>query len=501
MTLKRIFCLTLSLLLALALFAGCKKDEGTVSSKASSSQVSSIVKENTEVIDDYQEKEDPHIPQTKDLGGFEMTFATPSPKKIIPEEGSSAEGDLILEALRKTQDAYHCTITVREVEQDGWNAAMTEILAGEEFANVMMPCVHQSGAFLQARLCADYLDPKISQYIDMSEPWWNDTMAYASNVLGSVYAGAPCIDSPADATYVVYFNQRILKDIGTDPADLYKMWDDKQWTWDAFVKLAKKANKDLDGSGAVDSINDRWGYVAPGYDSAQAFCSSAKVASITTENGMNPKYTFNTPHALATMEKLNQLFTTDNIYCLESWDNNNRTYEKMFTEGRALFWTTGLGSMTRDSMREMSDDFGLLTYPLGPDETSKTGWQEKYMSRVDHNFRLCIIPSTVSDLASTALVLESMAFNYWKIINNKIETYSSLYGRDDKTVEIAGMVYNTSTFEISQFLYSINNYAWNAQVETRIRDLINNANFDVSGAVNSVAEAAQTMIDDYFKGL
>ncbi|MBQ9106725.1 MAG: extracellular solute-binding protein [Clostridia bacterium] len=494
---SRFICLLLCLLLSVCIFSGCKKDDAASSSKDQSAVTTSM--ENTELVDQYKDKKHPTLPETKDLGGFEMLYASSNVKAILPEEGSSVEGDLILETLRITQDTYNCKINVVEVAYDGWGEAQAAILSGEQYANVIMPCVWQSGAFLQSRLCADYLTTEISQYIDMSQPWWNDTMAYASNVLGSVYAGASAIESPADYTYVIFFNKSIAADIGLGETELYDLWEKNEWNWDNFVKFAKLANKDLDGNGAVDTTNDRWGFVCPGYDCAQAFCSSAVVASVTTDDGMNPVYTFNTPHAITTLTKLNQLFTTDGIYCQESWNNELGTYEVMFKEGRALFYGRNLMRIYGTTFRGMEFDWGVLPIPIGPSENG--GWQQKYMSRVDHNFRLCIIPSTVEDKASTALVLEHMTYEYYKIINEKIDTAATLYCRDDESVDVCNTIYNTSTFEISQFLYSINNMGWNNSVETRIRDIVKTPAYDVSGAVNAPAELAQQMINDYFNGV
>jgi len=491
----RVLCLLAAALLALTLFAGCKGGDDTSSDKSASKNTTSI--ENTEIVEQYEDKSHPTLPETKDLGGFEMLYALDRPKYVIPEQGVSAEGDLILEALAETQQAYNCTILVLEIAE--WDEAMTSIIAGEQYANVIMPRVHQAGGFLQSRLCADFLEEDISQYVDMSQPWWNDTMAYASNVLGSVYAGASAIMSPADFTYVIYLNKQVAKDCGIDPELFYELHDKKEWNWDNFVKYGKMAVKDLDGSGAVESLEDRWGLVAPGYDAAQAFCSSAKVASVTTTDGMNPTYTFNTTHSITTLTKLNQLFTTDGIYCLKSWDNNTRMYEQMFCGGRALFFGGGLGDIARECYREMEDEFGIMPMPLGPKDGG--GWQEKYMSLVNHNFRLCIIPATVEDKASTAFILEALTFNYFKIINEKVDTMANLYLKDDKSVEIANTIYNTSTFEISQFLYSINGYAWNSNVDGKIRDVVVNPNYDVSGTMNAAADLAQQMIDDYFNGI
>jgi len=495
--LVRVLCLMLAVVLSVAMFAGCKGDGDSASSKDDASKVTTSM-ENTEIVEQYEDQGHPTLPKTKDLGGYEVTFACPYPTLVIPEEGETAEEDLILEALKETEKAYNCKILVKQMPYNDPEEVVASISAGEQYANVIMPVVFIAGAFLQTKLCADMLQKDISQYIDMKQPWWNDTMAYASNVLGSVYAGAPSICSPADYTFIVYFNKNICDDVGIDSAELYKLWKDGKWTWDEFVKYAKMAGKDIDGNGVIDNVDkDRFGYIGPGYDSIQAFSSSAKVASITTTNGMNPTYTFNTPHAITTLTRLNQLFTTDNIYGLGSWDGMR--FLSMFSNGNALFLTYKLETMRNDAIRDMSDDWGILPMPKGPKEGG--GWQDKYMSRVDHNYALTMIPATVEDKASTALILESMAFNYFKIINKKIETYATLYCRDDESVEVANSIYNTSTFEISQFLYGINNGSWNSNVETLVRDVVRNPAYDVSGAVNAPADLAQQMINDYFNGV
>jgi len=491
----RFAALMLALVLSLALFAGCKGDKDNASSKEAASEVTTSL-DNTEVVDQYKDKEHELLPESLDLGGYEVVFATGSTEDIIPIAGESAEGDLRLEKLRDIEEKYNCKVMVMEAPSK-WDEAMTAIASGEEYANVIMPRIHQSGGFLQARLCADFRSSEISQYIDQSQPWWNETMEYSSNILGKVYAGASAMQNPAGTTWIVYFNKRIAKDLGIGENELYDLWEKGEWNWDNFLKYAKMAVKDQDGSGKLDSETDRWGLVAPGYDCAQAFASSAKVASVTTEDGMNPTYTFNTPHAINTLTKLNALFTTDGIYCVSSWDN--KSYGTMFCEGKSLFYAYTFKSMSADMMREMEDDWGILPMPKGPKDGG--GWQDKYISRVDHNFRLCMIPATVEDKASTSLVLEALTYKYFQIINDEIEIMANAYLRDDTSVEIANTIYNTSTYEISQFLYSINNGAWNKNVENHMRGVVRTSYYDISGNMNSVAELAQIMINDYFNGV
>jgi len=491
----RVLCLMLVLVVSLALFAGCKGEDKTTSSKdAASNNYSGM--ENTEIVDEFEDKAHPTLPETKDLGGFDMSIATYYPLTVLPEQGTSAEGDLKLEALREVQEAYNCTISVMPVTE--WDEAYTTILSGEQYCTVLMPQLHRAGSFVQSRLCTDFLEQEISQYIDMSYPWWNDNMAYASNVLGSVYAGSSSLCAPVDFTWIVYFNKDIVKDIGVGENEFYDLWKKKEWTWDALAKYAKMAVKDLDGSGALDSENDRWGLIGPGYDLSQAFLSTAKIASITTDNGKNPRYTFNTSHAISGMTRLNAFYTTDGFFRNHTLRRIGDGWE-IFTEGKSLFVAYMFHSVSLDRLRNMDSEWGILPMPLGMKEGG--GWQDKYLSRVDHNSGALIIPSTTEDKASTALVLEAISYSYFRIINQEVETIALTYLSDDTSIEIANTVYNTTTYEISQFFYSVANNGWVSSVEHLAGKIVTNPNFDVSGNTNAVAEQAQQMIDDYFNGI
>ena len=243
--LVRIVCLMLALLMAVALFAGCKKDKKVESSTTSSKDVTSIAA--TEEIEASQGKWDPNIPEEKDLGGFEMTIAG-HPGTIMPEEGASSDGDLVREAMLDIQKRYNCTITVVEVG-DWTQEVLPALLAGDEVAKVLMPQLWRSGSLVGSKVCMDWNSDAIKQYIKTEEAWWNDTMAYASNVQGKVYAGACNINGYGVMTHVCMFNKEILKDVGMKDTDLYKMYHDKTWTWEEFRKIAKKAVKDLDQDG------------------------------------------------------------------------------------------------------------------------------------------------------------------------------------------------------------------------------------------------------------
>lgn len=501
----RILCLLCCLILTLAMFAGCKKDNDTVSSKKeNSSQTSSLPK--TDVVSSYENQEHPTLPKNVDLNGFEMSFALPQGHFFLirPEKGENAQNDLVLEALEKIEQEYDCKVSLIPVN-DWTTEVMPSLLAGDEFAKVIMPYVHQAGQFVSARLCMNMLTSDISQYINMDQPWWNSTIAYAANVDGKVYAGAPDIQSTADSTMVCFFNKRILKEIGSDEKSIYKMYYDKTWTWDVFRDLAKKAVKDLNNDSTMDN-KDRFGFTAPDYDSAEAFCTTADCISIVTKNGKNPTYNYTTPFAISTLMTLNSLYTEDGIYFAKSntkeEGSQNWAFIDVFARGQSLFMCHSMSAMAHETIREMDDQIGMMPMPLGPtsDTSDADGWRNEYSSRVNHNFRVTIIPTTNKDIADTALVLEAIAFNYWRLTNQRTEIYGAVYLNDDDAAYIATQIYNYSTFEISQFLYSINNGVYNNEVLSKVYALTQKPQYDVTGEFASVAETAQIIINQYFAG-
>ena len=503
-TTVRLICLLVSLLMAVTLFAGCKKSDGGDASKTSSKQTSSV--KDTDVMSSMiaENKWDPNIPEEKDLGGFEFVFVTDR-VKFIPEKGESEDGDQIVALLEDLEKRYNCKFSVSDPGDWIKGGIMERLLAGDEVGHVMLPNTWRAGTFVSAKTVLDWNTPQISQYVNMNELWWNDTMAYASNIEGKVYAGACNIENYADLSYVMFFNKKILKEIGGSEEELYKMYRDKTWTWDVFMELAKKATKDLNNDGVMDN-NDQFGFVSSDYDAPVAFLTSADADSIRTQNGKDPKYTYGQAYELSVLMKLNEMYTDSGAYFADSMkkvpteDGKLRYwYREQFCNEKALFYPHYLRMIRGEDFRNIQENVGIMPMPLGP--SSSGGWQTDYRSRVEHNFLLCLIPATNTDLDETGLLLEALAFTHWKNTIQRFETYGILYCSDDTAAEIASELYNWSTFEISQFIYGYNNYQYDTAVCQPLKQITFVPAFDCIGTFASMEVAAQTIIDNYFSSV
>ena len=494
--LVRLVCLLIASLMCLVLFSGCK-DGGKDKNEGTSSKETSSIKD-TDAMESYAETWNPNIPERQDLGGFELKFAARNMNMIIPKEGVSEDDDQIVEIMKDLQNRYNCKFSVREVKDWGTGDVMSELLTGSEVAHVLMPEVWRSGLYVSARILMDWNSESIKKYVHTDELWWNSTMAYASNVNGKVYAGACNIQNYADWTYVCLFNKKILSEIGSSADELYKMYDDKTWNWEAFRTLAKKAVKDLNDDGQMTDA-DQYGFCSSDYDALVALISSADADCIRSNNGKDAHYTYAKPREIQVLTTLNEMYTLDGSYFAGSMERVDgvRGDVRQFTSGKSLFFLFTLSSIKGPDYRTMSEDLGILPVPLGPSNDGK-GWQSEYMSRVDHNFFATLIPANNSDPEKTALLLEAIAFVRWRNTNDRMDAYGVLYCSDDKSAEIVKEVYNFSSFEISQFVYSVNNQAFARNVCWAMGNITKIPGMDIAGQWGSVEQVAQDIIDAYF---
>jgi len=442
------------------------------------------------------------LPNDLNFGGKTWTIyvSTTSANDSYVAGNEEKEGDIVNDAVWERNLKVQERLSFKmdpvgnaDTYKDNHTKVSALILAGDPTYDLIMGMQTSMPQLVPQKMFVNAFELK---HIDFDQPWWiNDYMNELA--LGSDYRYILVSDFNTHAISYIrtnFFNKKLYEDLYGDPNELYKKVLDGKWMLEDMQKMVKDTYKDLNGDGVSDKDDQLGFYCNKLYASTDAFVYNSDVVFTQRDKDGFIELKMISDEAVILAEKLNSFFHETGVNTQSGSDANHTAKFKADT---VLFITGMLSNAT--SLRDMESDWVLLPMPIGPKEGG--AWQDKYMSRVDHNFNLCIIPSTVEDKASTALILESMTFNYFKIINKKVDTYATLYCRDDKSVEIANTIYNTSTFEISQFLYSINGYAWNSNVDGKIRDVVVNPNYDVSGTMNAAADLAQQMIDDYFNGI
>ena len=87
--------------------------------------------------------------------------------------------------------------------------------------------------------CLDFTEEKFTKNRLHEQFGWNGH-------IWAMYAG---VSEPGTG---VFFNEKVLKEAGINPDDIYQMQADGTWTWDAWTKLMDQVQRDVDGDGVID---------------------------------------------------------------------------------------------------------------------------------------------------------------------------------------------------------------------------------------------------------
>jgi len=490
---SRALLFVLSLVLVFTCFAGCRPDNKNDSS-SKTDDVSNVSRTPVEEIEELYPT-DPNIPQTKDLGGMTITFGmnTLYTASVFPEEGVNELGDRQIARMREVCQRYNCMI---EKVDFTWNKMVSDVmpslLVGDRVADVMLPVIRQAGPFVEARLCENLLNDDISQYVDLTMPWWNDTMTVASGVGGAVYCGTPQFTSAADTTWVCYFNRSMATDLGISPDSLYEMQANKTWTWDVFADYAQKAVLDRDNDGKIGE-GDRYGYVTAPWHIMLAFLTGADVRMVVQQQDGTLKYNLNTSHAINALTKINELMSADYYRPAEAGD-----MKKLFSEGDTLFMLYAIYAMRSEEIRNMEDTWGVVLLPLGP--SADGGWQKEYHSRAEQTTTCIFFPTGNENLSDVALVVEALAFESWKYgVTDIIELSYLQYTKDEGSKYAIDEVFNISTFEYDQLLFAIGGgETWIDVCRESFYGVILQKGADISYSVSSHEAKFQNILDEFY---
>jgi len=486
----RLVCLLMTVVLALAIFAGCKKDESNKSSSQVTSQNTTSIKP-TEEFELYNED---GLPKDLDLGGVTLKVAGPNEGLLFPSEKEVAKSTLAerrAEWIEEVCTKYNFTMEFVHYDVNSIpTVLMADLLSGDSVADICLPIVRQAGGFIQSRLCMDLRSEEMAEYLDFEKPWWDKTMLKASSVDGATYCCTPHFTTSADTTWVCYFNKAVLTEIGVDDDTLYDLQENYKWNWSEFTKYCKMAVKDLNDDGQMTK-DDRWGFITADWHIFHNLCTAGGLNIIKTRDDGSYYVDLNNAQALTTLGQINNLLANDNIFLSQGipdmWNS--------FANGNTLFMIYQAQAVRQDVIREMEDDFGIVLTPMGPDVDS-------YMARAEQTSTTCFVPATSVNIRETAIALQALAYASWYYgVQDTLELNFLQYTRDDRSEWAITNVFNYTTYETDQLMYSIG--VGGTWVDTMLsgsgfyRACITK-NGDISGGVLSISDQLQGILDTFY---
>lgn len=409
------------------------------------------------------------IEKPEDMGGYEFTYVSMWAGLLNPEKGASTKGDNLLEIYKGIEKDYNCKINFIGADPTTLVSDMVNaIAAGDKYADV----VEMNPATFYSLVVADMLEPiENTKIIKNNDTIWFNPNKEFSTFRGKQYGVSWTMSGYAlELRNVLFFNKSIMAKY--KQPDLYDLVRKGQWTWDKFMELTKDIN--TKSNGAVRGIT-AYNSISP----VLPWITSNNANLIKYTNG---KYTYTGKDA-ASIEALQ--------FCQDMMMKNKTLKlpeagalpETVFMNGETAFflqhyylaWTTLNPGMT--------DDYGVLPVPKGPQSTN-------YMGHfADAKFTSFISGNPDIEKASKILyaIAKRTATKDWKAV----ELETSL--RDEESVEMIEIMMANPVIDISVMLPGTQ-----AIVYGEIGKVMDGTSTP-KASLQSMGGSMQSTLDDFFK--
>ncbi len=273
-------------------------------------------------------------------------------------------------------------------------------------------------------MCVDalsnsFLDLTQVDTINLKKLYWDQALFDGLNIDGKLFYVTGDISTKAAAgTFICIYNKKVAADHDYEGDVFYDMVENKQWTLDKLIEIAKEIKYDDRNGDSKVGVEDFYPLAIQREDYLAFFFGAGGHIITRDENGM-PMYGLN-----ALGNKTAEI--VDKIYALTKKDNqsidahdhlneppfsdgNGFASSAAFKEDRALFYFTNASNII--GLRDMESDFGVLPMPMYDDK------QEGYYCYVYWSACLFAIPCIMESRSEfIGFALEAMADESHKIL-------------------------------------------------------------------------------------
>lgn len=485
---KTLLCLLLTALLLSPSLTGCAGDTKETTADTTSDTTDTVAAE-TE-----PERYAADLP-ARDFGGETFNFYTRSYEGVWAVSDFLTEemtGEMINDALYERQSYMEETYNLQLIEtgslaDDILANVKTFISAGDSsYQGIIGRAYNMADLTLEGML----LDLYEVDNIDLSQPWWGQTMNDSISIGGKLqYATGDLLIIDNKAERIYYYNKDLATDLGL--GNLYATVREGNWTIDTFMQYNEIAILDVNGDGIMDREVDQFGTMAQPQHLGFGLYMGAGQMVIGKDKDDIPYFQAATSDALDIMMTIaDRIGGSPAISCsgdqtLSTSMPNNMIY---FQEGRVLFAPEVL--LHIETMRDCDIDIGILPNPKLSAE------QEDYYCYADgYCVNAVAIPITNTDSEKVGFVLEAMAA---ESKNGLTPAYFEVcltdkYVRDEDSVEMLEMVLSSAVLDLGEV------FRWNSIAST-----VSNAIYEGDAIASTIAaneSKIQSSIDKTLEAL
>ncbi len=437
-------CLIFVLLLSAGLMVSCgdntKKPSDTTSSSIPVTDATTETPETeyryTPANTDYQNTEFRII----NLDNVANSGWSGTPSDLLPAENPHA--DVLSEAVYtrnlRVEELLRVKIVVEELSSEKITSLVnkTTMSGDAEFDAVFCSIVQMSG-FVSKQMLSDLRDTNIN----FSDPWWDQNSIEAFE-LGGVLFGAVSDMTFYDkiSTYVTFFNTEFISSNGLE--NPYDLMERGEWTLEKLLEMGEVASKDVNGDSKYDE-DDAYGLSFQS-DAAYVLLNAANKTIITKDEHGLPVYNLTDEHVILTLQRIYELMLDSRrFFNRQKYGMNIQEAVNMFTENRAMFMVRPIQSLFM--MRQMGADFGIVTLPKMNETDTYVG------SAVNpYSGTILVLPTTVSDKARAADVLQAMACESHYTVQEPL--FRVVLGaqliRDERAVKMLDLAFSHRVYDI-----------------------------------------------------
>ena len=315
-----------------------------------------------------------------------------------------------------------------------------DIKSGAGEYAIAFPDMRVAGTMATKSMLKDFND---LTYIDLDAEWWDAGTASMSVVGRTFWMNSDINYMAHDVTFLTLFSKVMATEQGLD--NLYETVNNGEWTVDLLSTYAKKVSSDLDGNGKYNEA-DAYGMIGTSTLGYAMFYASEMRYVACDEEG-NPYLAMTESDLLKASDLLDKvldlLYTGHNSYIVGPGKEQDAL--QMFINNQGLFYFECASYI--NSLRNMSDDFGVLPLP----KYSET--QEKYATYVNPVSSTMVVPVGPKKYDDLSKIIETMAILSSESV---IPTYYDLVLkrktiRDEESAQMLDIIFSNRIYDLSCF--------------------------------------------------
>lgn len=341
-----------------------------------------------------------------DYSGETITYVMPTNYNsnflICMEPDGDSLNDASVERNNRVAEKLNVVIEAIELE-NAPNVFRKSIMADDHDYDFILPHATEGvAALVTDQLLYDWTD---LEYVDMTKPWWNNSMTESLGIGGKLYYASGDMVMTWQGMIAILFNKSYLSGMDLEK-DLYQTVFDGEWTLSYLLEIINGVHKDLNGDGKMTEV-DQYGLLDDGEGYSFMYAADQRV-TVPDSDGV-PTLALNTERMYRIVDLFYDISHSEDTYQEGYWTSTYDTsnYRAILTEGRAFLTTFDIGSLYQ-KLREIDYEFGILPVPKLDEE------QDQY--RVFCGAGLIGAASNISDPVMISAAAEAMAYESYRLV-------------------------------------------------------------------------------------